>query len=230
NPGSKVLFFLTWGRRFGGIQCWEPNYCSTNFSGFGQMQDSLTRSYKLVGDSLEDAIAPVGEAWRLVLGQTGMVLHDADASHPNKNGSYLAACVFYDCIFHKYSEGLTFTAGLFSDSALILQKAADSIVYANPSYWNLFNDPSGITLSQKRQNVRLSRADASGIIHTINFEKDGILLLYDMMGERKGLITVARGIARIPDLKTGWYVWTLYQEELIISSGKYFYEKSNDGQ
>ena len=140
HPCSRVLFFLTWGRRFGGIQCFEPNYCSPDFTGFNQMQDSITMAYKGIADSLSDWIAPVGEAWRLVINQTGMVLHDADNSHPNMKGSYLAACVFYDVIFGKPSAGNSFTAGLSPDSALLLQQAADSITFGYSAHWNLKND------------------------------------------------------------------------------------------
>lgn len=140
DPCSRVLFYLTWGRRFGGIQCFEPNYCSPDFSGFNQMQDSLTMAYKGIADSLSDWIAPVGEAWRFVINHTAMVLHDADNSHPNLNGSYLAACVFYDVIFGKPSAGNIFTAGLAPDSALLLQTAADSVTFGYSTQWNLNND------------------------------------------------------------------------------------------
>jgi len=140
DPCTRVLFYLTWGRRFGGMQCFEPNYCSPDFTGFSQMQDSVSKSYKMVADSLHDWIAPVGEAWRFVLGHIPMVLHDADNSHPNLNGSYLAACVFYDVMFGKPSAGNTFTAGLSPDTALMLQTAADSITFGYAGYWNLYND------------------------------------------------------------------------------------------
>jgi hypothetical protein len=140
NPCSRVLFFLTWGRRFGGIQCFEPNYCSPDFTGFNQMQDSITMSYKVIADSLSDWIAPVGEAWRFVINHSGMVLHDADNSHPNLKGSYLAACVFYGVIFQKPSAGNSFTAGLAPDSALMLQQVADSITFGYSQQWNLNND------------------------------------------------------------------------------------------
>jgi hypothetical protein len=139
-PCARILFFLTWGRRFGGVQCFTPNYCSTAFADFDQMQDSLTSSYKMVADSLSGWIAPAGEAWRFVINQYGMVLHDADDSHPNINGSYLSACVFYDCIFGKPSAGLSFTAGIQADSALLLQQSADSVVFGYASAWNLWND------------------------------------------------------------------------------------------
>jgi hypothetical protein len=139
-PCARVLFFQTWGRRFGGVQCFVPNYCSAAFADFDQMQDSLTKSYKMVADSFSGWIAPAGEAWRLVINQYGIVLHDVDDSHPNIKGSYLTACVFYDCIFGKHSTGLSFTAGLQADSALLLQEAADSIVFGYAASWNLWND------------------------------------------------------------------------------------------
>jgi hypothetical protein len=140
NPCARVLFYLTWGRRFGGMQCFTPNYCSFPFSGFNQMQDTLTRSYKMVADSLGDWIAPVGEAWRLAINNTGMVLHSDDFSHPNLKGSYLAACVFYNVIFGKSSAGNPFLAGLPADTALMLQQAADSVTLGYASLWNLNND------------------------------------------------------------------------------------------
>jgi hypothetical protein len=140
NPCSRVLFFLTWGRRFGGMQCFTPNYCSTAFSGYNQMQDSLSRAVKGIADSLGDWISPVGEAWRYVIGTYGMVLHDADDSHPNLKGSYLAACVFYDMMFGKPSAGNSFTAGLAADTALLLQHAADSVALGYGTQWNFNND------------------------------------------------------------------------------------------
>jgi len=140
NSCGRVLFFLTWGRRFGGIQCFNSYYCSPDFTDFDHMQDSLTAAYKGIADSLNSWISPVGEAWRLVLSTTSMVLHSPDNSHPSLNGSYLGACVFYACIFGKSPVGLPFTAGLLPDSALILQQAADSIVFGFASYWNLWND------------------------------------------------------------------------------------------
>ena len=139
NPCSRVLFFQTWGRRFGGIQCFTSNYCSPDFADFDQMQDSITDAYKGIADSLDDWIAPVGEAWRWVIENHQVVLHSGDNSHPNIKGSYLAACVFYDVIFGKRSLGLSFYAGL-GDTAFLFQYAADTIVFGNASIWNLWNN------------------------------------------------------------------------------------------
>ncbi len=138
NPCAQVLFYLTWGRRVGGVQCFVPNYCSVAFADFGQMQDSLTRSYMLAANLINQPVAPVGEAWRLVLDNTSIVLHGSDGSHPSINGSYLAACVFYSSIFKKPSSGLPFTGGLQAEVAAYLQKAADRIVFSNPALFNLW--------------------------------------------------------------------------------------------
>lgn len=170
NPCAGVLFFLTWGRRFGGIQCFVPNYCSIDFADFGQMQDSLTRSYILVANVVNQPVAPVGEAWRLVLDNTSMVLHNSDDSHPSVNGSYLAACVFYSCIFKKPSYGLTYTAGLQTDSAAILQKAADSIVFTDPAQYNLWENEVTSEFTYQLNNNLLS---------TNNLSKNATSCLWD---------------------------------------------------
>lgn len=140
NPCAEVLLYLTWGRRLGGTQCFVPNYCSADFTDFSQMQDSLTRAYKLAADAVNQPIAPVGEAWRLIIDQNRMILHSSDNSHPSLNGSYLAACVFYSVIFKEPSSGLPYTAGLHNDTAAILQQAADNIVFTNPAYYNLWEN------------------------------------------------------------------------------------------
>lgn len=137
---GRLLLFLTWGRRFGGIQCFIPDYCSISFSDYNQMQDSLIRAYKLTADSTDSGIAPVGEAWRKVIQNSGMVLHAGDGSHPNLNGSYLAACVFYAVLFHRSPVGISFTAGLQPDTALYLQQSADSVVFGYPGVWNIWNN------------------------------------------------------------------------------------------
>jgi PKD repeat protein len=140
DPCTRVLFFLTWGRRFGGQQCFTTNYCSIDFTDFFQMQDSVTAAYMGIAYSLAGWIAPVGEAWRLDLQlHPSDILHMSDDSHPNQKGSYLAACVFYDVIFGKRSYGLSFLGGL-ADTAYSFQLIADSTVFGNPHIWNLWND------------------------------------------------------------------------------------------
>jgi len=55
-----------------------------------------------------------------------------DGSHPNEQGTYLAACVFYAVIFQKSPEGLSFTAQVPSETAGTLQKIAAQTVLNTP--------------------------------------------------------------------------------------------------
>lgn len=41
---SQTVFFMTWGRKFGGQQCYSSN-CSPNFPSFHEMQSSLKFAY-----------------------------------------------------------------------------------------------------------------------------------------------------------------------------------------
>ena len=170
NPCAEVLFYLTWGRRFGGMQCFVQNYCSNDFADFGQMQDSLTRSYILAANVANQPVAPVGEAWRLVLDNFSMVLHDNDDSHPSIKGSYLAACVFYSSIYKKPSYGLPYTAGLQTDSAAILQKAADNIVFSDPAQYNLWENDVTSEFTYQLNN---------DILSTINLSRNSTSYLWD---------------------------------------------------
>jgi hypothetical protein len=265
------------------MQCFTPNYCSENFTGFGHMQDSLTRAYKLVADSVGGWIAPVGEAWRLVIDESGMVLHDGDNSHPNLRGSYLAACVFYASIFRKPSEGLTFTAGLQPDTALLLQRAADSVVFSWSPVWNLwenlpeagfvlstnantlFTDNTSLNSTEWRwdfgdgsasaafeplhvyqspgnytvtltacdschcdtvagqvsvvvsakndlpaeKRARLTSPGPDGMVHCIHCPPDGLLILTDLSGKILLQRKMEMGAVRVPDLRSGWYLWSV---------------------
>ena len=90
KQGAKTVFFLTWARQN------KP-----------AMQDGLNKSYFGIAKELGATVAPVGIAWQQALAaDPNLVLHNADMSHPNANGSYLAACVFYATLLHKSPAGL----------------------------------------------------------------------------------------------------------------------------
>lgn len=124
----STVFFMTWGRRYGGIQCINT-YCSPAFVNFSHMQDSLSASYNMIANELSDAVCPVGNGFRLsVQSDSSVVLWDSDNSHPSLEGSYLAACIFYRKIFNASPVGASFTAGLSPSIALYLQTIAANTV------------------------------------------------------------------------------------------------------
>lgn len=131
NNCSEIIFFMTWGRRFGGQQCDQNNvHCSVNFTDFDHMQDTLKSRYIQLAQDIGGGTSPVGEAWRIALSDTSdLVLHTGDNSHPNLLGSYLAACTHYASLTGKSPVGVSYTAGVNATWANYLQrKAAEAVL------------------------------------------------------------------------------------------------------
>jgi PKD repeat protein len=144
NPCAKIITYMTWGRRFGGQQC-DPSgtYCSPVFTNFNHMQDSLTSAYLEISEQLNIKCAPVGVAWQNILNDTTLVLHSGDNSHPNLDGSYVAALTIFSSIWKQGSSGLSYTAGLSSQLAQYYQSKSDSTIFNSANDWNLhINSPS----------------------------------------------------------------------------------------
>jgi hypothetical protein len=127
---AKPVFFLTWAHRDG-----LPD---NGLPGFEPMQVQLDQGYLAIARELNVSVAPAGYAWVIVLRQNpALNLWQNDGSHPNEQGTYLAACVFYATIFRQSPEGLNYRANVPEEIALFLQKIAAESVLNNPEQWNL---------------------------------------------------------------------------------------------
>jgi len=128
--GATPMFFLTWAHRDG----WPDN----GLQGYESMQFQIDQGYLGIAQELRVRVAPVGYAWLIVKRQNPELdLWQEDGSHPNEQGTYLAACVFYAAIFRQSPEGLTYLGHLPKETAQILQTIAASTVLKNPEQWNL---------------------------------------------------------------------------------------------
>jgi Secretion system C-terminal sorting domain len=125
---SNTMFFMTWGRRYGGIQCIDTS-CSPPFINYSHMQDSLSSSYTMIANELNAQLCQAGNVWRRSVNtDSSVVLWDADFSHPSPAGTYLTACAFYSKIFHSPSTGSDYYAGLPAGTAIYLQTIASSYI------------------------------------------------------------------------------------------------------
>lgn len=125
---SNTMFFMTWGRRYGGIQCIDTS-CSPPFINFSHMQDSLSSAYLKIGNELNAAVCEAGNVWRRSVNtDSTVILWDADFSHPSLAGTYLTACAFYVKIFHSSCIGANYYGGLPAGTALYLQTIASNYV------------------------------------------------------------------------------------------------------
>jgi hypothetical protein len=123
--GATPVFFLTWAHRDG----W-PKYRMNDYE---SMQLEIQKGYQEIARELDVPIAPVGTAWLAAVQEhPDLNLWREDGSHPSKQGTYLAACVFYQVIFQESPVGLTYRAGLSRDTAKMLQSVAAETVSHGP--------------------------------------------------------------------------------------------------
>lgn len=141
NPCAKVLLYMTWGRKNGGQQCDNTGMnCSPIFQDFSHMQDSLETAYLRLANALNVAVAPVGISWKNVLQDTTIDLHSADESHPNYNGSFLAACTFHTLFWKESPDSSSFNGNLTANLSSYLKGVADTTVWNSLVKWNLNKD------------------------------------------------------------------------------------------
>lgn len=175
NPCARVITYITWGRRYGGQQCDPTNtYCSPVFSDFNHMQDSLTVAYNEISDKLNMQCAPVGVTWQNILNDTNLVLHSNDNSHPNADGSYVAALTIYSCIWKRPGSGNSYTGGLTASRAQYYQQMSDQTVFNGPDDWNLnINVPhADFSYSVSGKTVSFTNTSRSDVDTTLDYYWD----------------------------------------------------------
>ena len=139
NPCSVIISYMTWGRRYGGKQC-DPSgvHCSPEFRDFSHMQDSLESAYVDISNKIKATIAPVDIAWKQVIENSSYILHDNDLSHPNYDGSYLAACVFYGVINNDSPLNIKDNTTLDQTKAEYFRTVANQVLSNDKIKWNVY--------------------------------------------------------------------------------------------
>ena len=115
---ARPLLFLTWGYRTGDRR---------NVPGdtYAWMQQRLVTGEWDAARASGAAIAPAGLAWAEALKRRPqLALWADDGKHPNRFGSYLAACVFYATLTGRSPVGDRFMDGLDAGTARFLQNVA----------------------------------------------------------------------------------------------------------
>jgi hypothetical protein len=121
DPATEVIFFETWGYE-GGDQSncpVLPEVCS-----YSSMQEQLRESYGRLADLTDSSEALVGEAWKQSQARYPQIdLYSSDGKHPSAQGTYLAACVFYQALFGRSPVGAAHPS-VSSAAATALQSVA----------------------------------------------------------------------------------------------------------
>lgn len=132
---TKVVFYMTWGRKFG-----DASFCGVHppVCTYDGMQHELRNTYLEMTVENEARVAPVGMGWKTVIDDDPSIeLYAGDGSHPHINGSYLTACIMYATIYQKSPIGTSFISTLDSDLATYLQEKAHAIVFDSLATWRI---------------------------------------------------------------------------------------------
>jgi hypothetical protein len=121
NNHAIPLLFETWGHKDGAKEFGIPDYPT--------MQSDLLLGYAAIAAELNVPVSPVGLVWMKVRERyPDLELWQSDGSHPNHNGTYLAACVFYAVLYRESPVGLAYTSLVPSGTAEKIRKIVAEIV------------------------------------------------------------------------------------------------------
>jgi hypothetical protein len=121
DSGATTVLFMTWANRDG-----LPEY---GYQDYFAMQEEVQVGYLEIANELGAVVAHVGVAWQnAMLQDTKLNLWGGDGIHPNTEGTYLAALIFYTTLFQQNPEGLSYHADLSKEAAQFLQSVAAETV------------------------------------------------------------------------------------------------------
>lgn len=112
--GAKTMLFENWTVR-----------------GKSDEYDALYDFYQNACDETAAAAAPIGTAWRNCREHHPKISLLLDDRHPTDEGTYLAACVLYDVIYHKRASALRMDLDgpdLPRETKILLRRIADETV------------------------------------------------------------------------------------------------------
>ncbi|MFI5244991.1 MAG: hypothetical protein ACHQQR_07175, partial [Gemmatimonadales bacterium] len=113
KAGARVVLYVTWPQKA------RP-----------AAEDTIVAAYRALGNAVHARLALAGRAWLDVIAQDPDVeLYQNDGSHPDAQGSYIAACVFYEVLFGRSPVGLP-AIGVTPAEARRAQEAAHRVLAA----------------------------------------------------------------------------------------------------
>lgn len=128
SPGAKIVFYQTWARH---ADYWSiPKVDLSIGKNPSEMQSRNHKWYQQAAEQIKGAVvAPAGDAWMLnYLDSHPLRLHKKDNSHPEFNGSYLAALVLFGTIHPIAGLNVPFHGALNESDAKTLQNLASQAI------------------------------------------------------------------------------------------------------
>ena len=134
TPNVKVVFYMTWGHKYGNIRPHKDYPLCDTFEG---MQERLKTSYLEMTYQNDAICAPVGMAWAEVRKERpDIILYNQDTFHPAVAGTYLNAVTIYVTMYPRHFQ-TDFNAGLAPAEAEFLQQVGQNTVLNNIRLLNI---------------------------------------------------------------------------------------------
>ena len=122
SPQVRIVFYETWSRHADSWATKGKDYNANVGKDPAEMQARLRLWYGNVAKANDALVAPVGDAWeRNYQSKQPYRLHVADNSHPDFNGTYLAALVMYKTIYQPKDVAVAYRGKLSEAEAKALQ-------------------------------------------------------------------------------------------------------------
>jgi hypothetical protein len=118
--GARTILFETWARPPGDVFYAQPESGGSREA----MQIRLRDTYEWAANRLGAQMAPVGQAFDIGMTRLPDVPLLDGTQHPTLAGSYLAAAVLFQSLFHASPLDTPFTGGLEESTAIALRKVA----------------------------------------------------------------------------------------------------------
>jgi hypothetical protein len=134
NHSSTVLvYMMPWAFEDG--MTWIEGQTDT----YVDMQLKIKENALQWADSLGLTVAPVGMAWKEVMGWAvpQHYLHMNDWNHPSPRGSYLSAATLFSTVFLESAAAVDFRWVLNRADAEAFRRIGAETVLADPALWNI---------------------------------------------------------------------------------------------
>ena len=125
--GAQPILYATWGREAGSDTLEKYNLTSE------EMTYKLAASYDAIAKELDIPVAHVGLAFFDLHTNNNMDLYNADKSHPNATGSYVAAMALFSRIFGYDPEAITSAGPGSEEENVLIRKAVKKIITEEPT-------------------------------------------------------------------------------------------------
>lgn len=125
NPQVSILMYMTMARRDGDP---DNQQVSRELLTYQGAQRRVNASYENMAVANNAQLVPVGRVWAAMRAEHPGINLYSDAVHPNRLGTYLAACTFFVTVFGESCSTVPFPEGIDARRGQLVQQVVDKVI------------------------------------------------------------------------------------------------------